>query len=1136
MEPKEQHKSSDYLYLEKLEFKPEDRKTWLNFFVSNFRVVILLIIILSTWGIYSYTQLPLESNPEVKIPFAIIVTTLPGAAPADVEELVTKKIETQISGVKGIKKITSSSSNSFSVVSVEFDTSEDQDDAIRRLRDQIITIEDLPDDATEPSVKEISFDDQPIFTFSLVGPYDGFTMREFAEDLKDELEKIPGVREAVVSGGDERELEIAYDPQKLTFYNLSPDQANQAVAAANLAVPGGNFEGRDFNYSVRTDGRFFDAQRLGNTPVFHTDQEAIIYLKDIAAVSERAIKKTIHSRFSTQGSVPQEAIGIDIVKQTGGSITDVVAESKKTIDEFIAALPPGITYDTTTDFAKIIKKDFTQLTHDFLITLTLVIAVLFLIVGLKEAVVAGLAIPLVFFATFGVMLATGITLNFLSIFSLILSLGLLVDDAIVVVSATKQYMKTGKFTPEEAVLLVLKDFKVLLTTTTLTTIWAFLPLLLATGIIGEFIKSIPITVSVTLFASLIIALVINHPLAATLERIRLTRKLFWIDVVAILSIGGALFYFQKNIFGYGALILSLAAAALMVRWYYRRGKKLLIENQELMGREAEDDNLIKKKLKEQGEVGDTNFFSRLIHGIVPFGRLIPIYQKYLELVICTRRRRVITLLSTLALFIGAILLLVLGIVPTEFFPKSDFENIFISIEAPAGLKLSETNAIVEKVEAELIRYPEIINFSTVVGKQGVSPSDAGTGALQSASHLASIVLTITDKKERDIASYDLAEKIRQNLVGIQEATIQVEAPSGGPPAGAAFEARIIGEDLQVLDRITHELTPFLASIPGVVNIESSLKDAPAEYTFKLDPARLELYDLNAATVGSTIRMAISGTEVTEIIRENKEIKVMARFAEDKIPTLEAVQNLQLINFLRQPVYVKDVAKVELKPSVDTITRIDQKRAVRLSAGVAGETRANVVLEEFQKKLEEDYQLPEGYSIEYGGENEQNTESVVSILRAMVMAVVLIISTLIIQFNSVKKSMIVLVTLPLALIGVFIGLAIFRINLSFPGLIGILALFGIVVKNAIILVDKINLNLKSGIAYYDSVIDAGKSRLEAIFITSICTIFGILPVTLSNELWMALGAAVIFGLMLSSFFTLFIVPVLFVTFIGEKERF
>lgn len=279
-------------------------------------------------------------------------------------------------------------------------------------------------------------------------------------------------------------------------------------------------------------------------------------------------------------------------------------------------------------------------------------------------------------------------------------------------------------------------------------------------------------------------------------------------------------------------------------------------------------------------------------------------------------------------------------------------------------------------------------------------------------------------------------------------------------------------------------------------------------------------------------MAISGTEVTTVLRDNKEVKVIARFDDHAIPTLEAVQNLQILNKDRQPVALRDVATISLEPSIDSVARIDQKRVVVLSAGVTGDARANEVLAEFQKRIA-DYSWPKGYGISYGGENEQNQESVASILRAMLIAGLLIIATMVIQFNSFRQAMIVLVTLPLALIGVFVGLAIFQVPLSFPGLIGILALFGIVVKNAIILIDKINLNMRTGIGFGEAVVDAGKSRIEAIFITSICTIFGILPITLSNAMWQALGSAVIFGLTLSSFLTLFIVPVLFVTMMRPR---
>ncbi|MFZ2193767.1 MAG: efflux RND transporter permease subunit [Candidatus Moraniibacteriota bacterium] len=1132
---KEELKSSDHRYLEQLEFDPNLRKTWLNFFVVNFRVVILLIILLTGWGIYSYQRLPLESNPEVKIPFALIATFYPGAAPTDVEELVTKKIETAISGVKGIKKITSSSTNSLSAISVEFETSENQDDAIRRLRDKLTSIKDLPTDANEPELSEISFDDRPILSFSLTGPYDGFTLRNYADEIKDDLEKLADVREVKISGGDEKEFSISYDPQKLSAYNLSANTVNQIISVSNNAIPGGNFEGQEFNYPIRVDNRFFDAEKLKNIPIFHGENGSIVYLKDIAEVEEKTIKRTNYSRFSIEGSQPQSSVNLDIIKKTGGSIIDTADMSKQIVDAKIKTFAPGVKYSTTTDFSKIIQKDFDQLTHDFLITLVLVFGVLFLIVGFKEAIVAGLAIPLVFFATFGVMNMTGITLNFLSIFSLILALGLLVDDAIVVVSATKQYLKTGKFTPEEAVLLVLKDFKVVLTSTTLATTWAFLPLLFASGIIGSFIKSIPITVSVTLIASLIIALIINHPLAAVLERIRLTRKSFWI-YLSLLSALTIFIFWQKNIYTFVIGVILIFILFLLTKWYKLEGKKKLEKNELLTELEWSSDEAIKEKLRCQGRCKDEDFLSKLIHGIIHFDKVIPLYEKYLRLFISTKKRRLTLLFATLVLFIFAVSLPALGIVPTEFFPASDSDNIYINLEAPIGLKVEETDKLITQVEVKLLKYPEVSNFSTVVGKPGTSSDGLSDGASSTVSHLAGITITLVDKKDRNIASYDLSKKIRMDLGNIEGAVISVETPSGGPPSGSSFEARLIGDDLQVLDKIASDLRPKLESITGVINVDTSLKSAPAEYTFMLNPAKMELYDLNTALVGSTIRMAISGTEISTVIKNNEEIKVNARFLEEKLPDLTAIQNLQITNLKGRPVFLKDVARIELKPSVGTITHIDQKKAVLLSAGVEGKTRPNEVVSSFQKKVASEYVMPDGYSIVYGGENEQNAESVASIIRAMVIAMVLILSTLIIQFNSFKQSIIVLVTLPLALIGVFIGMAFFQITLSFPGLIGILALFGIVVKNAIILIDKINLNIKSKIPFFESVIDAGKSRIEAIFITSICTIFGIVPITLSNETWRALGSTVIFGLLLSSFLTLFVVPALYLTFVKEKEHF
>jgi HAE1 family hydrophobic/amphiphilic exporter-1 len=1131
------HKSSDFLYLEQLNFNPELRKSFLNFFVTNFRVVLLMIILITIWGVYSFIKLPVESSPEVKIPIAVVITTYPGASPSDIEELVTKKIETGLSGLTNVNKITSNSANSISSITVEFDADADLKDSIRQLRDEVSTVKnDLPADANDPIIKEISLDDTPILSMALAGPYDGFTIRKYAEDIQDELEKISGVREVVVSGGDTAEFEVAYDPAKLIFYNITADQANSAIKGINLAVPAGSFEGSEFVYSVRSDARFFDAEKLSNIPILHTDNGAFVFLKDIASVKEKAIDKTLYSRFSSSGKASENAVTVQIIKKTGGSILDTSDQIKAKIDSMIQSMPKGIHYGTTIDMSDKIREDFNQLVHDFILTIALVFIILLLVIGLKEALVAGLAVPLVFFVTFGVMLMNGISLNFLSMFSLILALGLLVDDAIVVVSATKQYLKTGKFTPEEAVLLVLNDFKVVLTTTTLTTVWAFLPLLLASGIIGQYIRSIPITVSVTLIASLFIALMINHPLAAVLERVRMGKKLFFFLISLILFVGFICVSFIGGIIGIIIFALSLVVAVSMFKWYRRKGKAILKANEILVEQEWRDETLIKKKLKSIGSSeGHEGLLGKLLHGIFHMDGVLPYYENFLKKLLATKKTRIKSLIIVFVLFIAAVMLPATGIVKSEFFPQSDSDTVYVNIEGPSGLKLDETDKIVQKVEEKLLSYKEISDFSTIVGTGAAGGSITGSSG-GSPSNSAAITLRLVNKKNRDVTAYQFADNMRKDLEPIKGATITVSSLSGGPPSGSAFEAQIRGDDLQTLDKIANDLKPILASVPGTVNIDISLKASPAEYSFELDPDRLEFYNLNAAYVGSILRMAISGTEVTTVIIDGKETKVIARFDKNKIPDLTAIENLQILNLRKQPVFLKDVAKIDLKPSVEAITRINQKRTVVLSSDVKASARANEVLSAFQGKLAKSYKLPDGYDIVYGGENEQNQESVLSILRAMIIAVALIISTLVIQFNSFKKALIVIVTIPLALIGVFFGMAALRVTLSFPGLIGIVALFGIVVKNAIILVDKINLNIKNNIPFRTSIIDAGKSRLEAIVITSICTIVGILPITLSNETWMSLGSAVIFGLMVSSIFTLFVIPILFMTFIKDGERF
>lgn len=1129
------HSTSDQQYLSRLTFNPELRKSFLNIFVTKPRIVILLIVSLTAAGVYAFTQLPRESNPEVKIAVASIVTAYPGASPADIEELVTKKIENGISNVKNVKTISSSSANSVSVISVEFEAKADLEESIRSLRDATSGLKGkLPDDATDPVVREISLDDTPIWTASLTAPVDGKDLRIMGEHLQEELEKIPGVREVNISGGDETRFEVAYDPLKLVQFGISVDQANQAIAMTNLAIPSGSFDGREFRYPVRSDGRIWTAEEIGNIPVMHTEDGGIIAVRDLARVEETIVKKTVLSRFGVAGEQPsRDTVTIQIVKKTGGSIIATVDEVERRIDAFVKQQPKGTSVDVVMDLSQEIEENFDQLTHDFLLTVALVFGILFLIVGLKEAFVAGLAVPLVFFATFLVMWMSGISLNFLSMFSLILSLGLLVDDAIVVVSATKQYLNTGKFTPEEAVLLVLNDFKVVLTTTTLTTVWAFLPLLMSTGIMGEFIKSIPITASTTLLASLFVALLINHPLAAVLERIRFTAGFFWFSMIALVAVG-IVSGMTGTLAGFILASVCAGGVLLLGAWGARNGRAVLARNAALVAREWQDDELIKAKLRAQGaKEQHESFWSRLMHGIIHFHAVIPVYERVLRAIVKTGKRRFAALGVVLALFVSAMALPVLGIVKNEFFPNSDFEQLAVYVEAPPGTRLDVTNAIVERVEERLRARPEVESYSTLVGVRSSQGLLSVSGSTPS--NVATITIRLKPKEEREQTSYELADTLRGVFADVTNADVTVESPEAGPPSGSDIEMQLSGDDLAQLERTAREIRPLLAATPGVVSTDISLKQAPADYTFRLDPERMELYGVNAASVGSALRTAISGAEITTILRDGEEKSVVATFMPDRIPTLEDVQNLQVLNIRRQPIFLKDVATVELQPGVESISRVDKKRRVSLSATVDAETLPADALAAFQEKLASDGDLPSDVAVTYGGQNEQNTESVTSIIQAMIVAAILIVLTLIIQFNSLRQAFIVLVTIPLALIGVMFGLAATGISLSFPGLIGIVALFGIVVKNAIILVDKMNLNRRSGIPFTESVIDACTSRLEAIFITSICTIVGILPVTLSDATWRALGGAIISGLTLSSFFTLFVVPTLYISMHRKHAR-
>lgn len=1147
--------SSESLYLDQLKFEEKDRHTWLTFFIDHFRVTGLIIAGLLALGIYSFNALPLESSPEVKIPFGIIVSGLPGASPSDIEELIVKKIEARVVNLSGVKQVSSNALNSIGTVSVEFRADEDIKESIRKLRDAVSTIKsELPEGAIDPTVSEVSFDNQPIWTIVVTGPYDSFNLRNFAKKVQTTLEKLPQVNKVQMSGGDIYEARVSVDPVKLANYKLSIDQLNGAIKASNFSLPLGTLSVSQFEYTVSADAKISTVKSLRDLPIAVINGSTI-RLSDVADVIEIARERTSYSQFSKEGQAPQTSVTLNITKKAGGSIIDLIDEGKRQI-EIIKAneIPKNVLIETTLDVSQLIRRDFDQLKHDGFLTIILVSTIIFLFVGLKEAFVAGLAVPLVFCATFALMLKFGITLNFLSIFSLILSLGLLVDDAIVVVQATKQYLKTGKFTPEEAVLLVFHDFKILLTTTTLTTIWAFIPLLLATGIIGEFIRSIPITVSVTLAASYVIAIIINHPMAIILERFRITRFTFkiFVALAALMMLIGILNIETSFILGVSLIAFGGVSLFAFIIWYRRGLKASLIENERLMIEELADDEKIKAKIQHhyQDESTSRSIWIRLITGVIKIDHILHRYGEMLySLLESTKKSRALLIGSGL-LFVIATALPISGLLKSEFLPPNDSEYLYVNIEGAKGLVLEKTRLVVNQISPILQKEPAIKSFSLVIGAEGVNTQGDASGGSDiiagGLSNRAQFAINLQPYNERPVSpavgerekSYVFSARLRELLKPINGAKVTVVEVAGGPPAGSDFEARFSGEDLTKLQQIVNEYKKILSDIPGTENEKISVTPSAGDFTLRFDHQKMSERGIVAAQVMAALRLAQSGSSVSTIdIPGEDDLSVRTEFNTNAYTSVDDLLSMPLTSNRGQTFLLRDIATADLKPSVTSIQRIDEKRVIVLSSSVVKPYLPASVLTEFQLKLASK-PLPSGYTVTFGGQNDTNTESIFSILRAMVVAMLLIIGTLVIQFNSYRKAVLVLATIPLAMSGVFIGFTVTGFTLSFPALIGVLALFGVVVKNAIIMVDKINLNLEVGIPYADAIVDAAKSRLEAILLTSMCTMIGMLPITISNEVWRGLGLALIFGLISSTFLTLFVIPVLFNIVMGkswEKQK-
>ncbi len=1101
-------------YLKHLKFDKGLQNSLISKYLTNLRLIVLIVVGILVFGIISFTGLERNLYPDIKIPTVIVATVLPGANPNDVESLVTIPLEESVTGLSKVKTVQSSSLESVSTISVEFETGVDPEKAKTDVQSAIDSVT-LPENAQKPKAMKIDLQKTPIWTFNLVNQKsDKSSLIRFAKKLKQQLTDLPNIDNVTTSGMDEQEIQIIIKPEAVATYKINPQQLIGAVKTALNTFPAGNVTTQNSIFSLTVNPLIDSTDDIRLLKVNLNTQ--IVSLGDIAIVEEKSKPDQYPQYIQNKNENIKPSIGFSVYRATAVNIDTAEKEAHNKIDELLSQEQGKFKIETVVNYSDAIITQFNELQKNLIETIILVAVVLFLFLGARQAFVALLATPLTFLISFIIMSLTGITLNFISSFALLLSLGLLVDDTIVVISAITAYYRSGKFTPFQTGLLVWKDFLTVITTTTITTVWAFLPILISTGIIGEFIKPIPIVVSTTLIGSFLVAMFVTLPFIIFLLKPSFPKRVVILFKILLLLITISLLFvfLPKN----SLLLLQVLSFLIFLFVGFRIRKQIKEKLSQKFNFKISSQN--KKRL------GDY-----LEQGVISLQRVEYFYSGFIYRILSSQKARKQILIMVIIFSIFSYLLVPFGFVKSEFFPKSNGDILNVNVELPAGTNLYTTRNEALDIVKSLKDIPET-EFALL--NLGSMSSPFGGGSASSNSF--QITVKLKDKNYRKLDSSTIAEDIREKFKNYNIGKLSVAEQSGGPPTGADVQIKLFGSDLTILDQYATKVEDFLKKEPGATNIDKSIKPGTSKIVFIPDEQKISQANLTPDVAGFWLRLFATGIKIGTI-KLDKDLNIAEDITLRMDSSSSKVEDIGSINIPTQNglTSLSSIGKLELQSNPTLISREGGKRTISITASVKkGYTipQVNAKLSAFAKS---GLNLPSGYSWSAGGANEQNQKSVQTIYNAMLISILLIIITMVLQFSSFRKAFIVILVIPLSISGVFIIFALTQTALSFPALIGVLALFGIVVKNSILVVDKITANIKTGMEFKHSIADAASSRLEPIALTSICAIVGLIPITISDPLWRGLGGAIIAGLTFSGTIMLFFIPVIYYYIFNPKRK-
>lgn len=1109
-------KDVDSLYLQKLMYRASDFSSILKDYVSNMRIVALVLIFLIFGGGVAFVSVPRTLNPEINLAIIAVTTALPGSTPTDVESLITKKIEKEIAKVDGVDVITSTSREGVSNVIVQFQEGTKRDVAQTNVQNAVNAVANLPQDATNPQVKAFDFEDIPIISYAVAArEIDPASLDSLVTSLVNDLEEQQLIDRVVVTGNEKQEVQILITQERLQELGIDIRSVAALVTSSTASYPAGVVQSGSSTIGLTIDR---DNMTLEDLRALNIDINGNAYrLGDIAEISERSAPGFTPSFLTESDGKEQVAVTLSVYRIIGAKISDAYEQVDRVVAEYQEISGDRVQFTTVLDIHQEIQKSFNDLYKNLFATVLLVFIVLFLFVGVRQAFLAAVSVPLVFMATFIVMMMTGMTLNFLSIFSLLLSLGLLVDVTIVVISAITTYHRTGKFAPHEAALLVWKDYFFTLLVTTLTTVWAFLPLLLASGIMGEFLKPLPIVVSSALIGSVLIGFFVILPLMVWLldfsipQRVRIFLGGIFVIIFAICIRG--LFSLMQIYIAPILWIIVIPVAIIGVLAGFRMGRVLWQRITETC----------KKRFC---------IFYRIVNlctqsGIINISNIADLYRRILGRMIEQKTKRRLIVVMVVIFFVFSVSLVALGFVKNEFFPSNDANVLYVSIELPLDTRSEVAEAVARDFVKKIVGFEGVKNMQTQIGAKF---SGDGEVTLGMAANNFLITINLYDEDERHITSMDIAEKLRRSefVHSFHEGVVTVSEQGSGPPSGADVTVKLTGDDLDVLNVYADQIMQKLEMTQGVINVQKSVRPGSAKIVFVPDHEQMTRYGFTINEIGAYLRTFGSGYVVEENVEfsdlsEDRDIVI--RLSKD-LQEISALDGAMISSAQGAFIPIASLGSFVMKESPISIEREDQRRVLSVTASVVEGYNANMINQEIGRYIDNDVRLGQGYQWQTGGANEENQKSVNSILQAMILAFILIFLTLIVQLKSYRKSFIVLLVIPLAISGVFVLFAIFGIPLSFPALIGILALFGIVINNSIMIVDQINKNHEAKIPFHQAIVEGSASRLEPILLSSLTTIVGLAPITITQPLWQGLGGAIISGLTFSGLIMLFFIPAVY----------